>query len=267
MLRPSSSLILALALFGCLGTSESLSPPTPWPIVDTPNFHNMWMLGTEVLYLSHMPIFWLEDHHYQLTLQARLDPVSWQLYLNEVASFPGVPLNLANNDAWTLPQLVSGEITEYKATLYRGYSNANGGTQGPQITNTSTVYIERVVYWRAFDSNIPRPIDLTYVLFGNAKQAFLDHYVAADPDYQHLALLSEVPSWLSTSQLKAGVTVSFQGLPTKFSCHSPLANSTTYTVLFQGIESAVAQVTVDRTFWFSAGNLLNAQGDPCPNAV
>jgi hypothetical protein len=35
---------------------------TRWPIKDTPNNHDMFMLGTKTLYLCHMPMFMKKNH-------------------------------------------------------------------------------------------------------------------------------------------------------------------------------------------------------------
>lgn len=226
----------------------------------------MFMLGSGPLYLAHMPIFEREDHHYQLTLEVHLDAESMKVYLSDRENYPSEAYNLINNafNQFTLPEVVSGETKRYFASVFRGYSNADGGTPGPMILSNATVFVDRVVYFRAFEPNIPRPLNLTYVLFGSTTQAFLDHYIAADLDFQQLLSLSTVPDWLSIAQLKAGVTVTIVGKPSvPVRCFSPLSSATAYTVLFQGLPNAIASVAVDATIWYSTGNLLN-RVDPCP---
>jgi hypothetical protein len=90
------------------------------------------MLGTTTVYLSHMPMFGKQDHHYQLTLQIGLDADATQAYLADKANHPYQVYNLSNldSDRFTLPDLVSGKIARYSAAIYRGYSNAGGGTTG-----------------------------------------------------------------------------------------------------------------------------------------
>jgi hypothetical protein len=238
----------------------------PWPIVDTPNSHGMFMLGTSTLYLSHMPMFTKQDHYYQLTLQARLDKASMQTYLADKAAHPDQVYNLINldSDLFTLPALVSGGVKSYTAVIYRGYSNSGGGTPGTQIVAKATVTPVRVIYFRAFDQNTPRPQRLTYMLFGDGKEAHLDHYIAADPDYQQLATLAKVPAWLSPAQLQAGVAVTFAQPVTPVGCVSPLPSGDT-PVSFQGIASAPATLRLGASYWYSTGNMLNAQ-DPCDNS-
>ncbi len=240
-----------------------MNDPTPWPIVDTPNTHGMFMLGTTTLYLCHMPMFCKEDHHYQLTLQVSLDPTSMATYLDDKAQNPGAAYNLINLDSapFTLPDVATGLVTSYPATIYRGYSNDGGGTPGPAIVPSATVTVERVLYYRGFDQNIPRPENLSYILFGDGREAHLDHYIAADPDFQHLLTLPAVPTWLSPTQLKAGVIVTFPLASTPIGCSPPLTPGP-YEVRFQGIATAPAVLQVGETFWYSTGNMLNMT-DPC----
>ena len=239
----------------------------PWPIIDQPKGHGMFMLGTTTLYLCHMPMFTMEPHHYQCTLQAHLDAASMATYRADKAAHPDCAYNLTNPDSFqfTLPDLVTGVITSYPAVVYREYDGSNGGTPRTEIIGNATVHVDRVVYFRPFDEGIPRPEALTYLLFGDQQEAHLDHYIAADPDFQHLLTLPVVPAWLSPVQLQAGVAVSFVGTQSMpIPCAAPLASGT-HSVLFQGIATAQVSLQVSGAFWFSTGNSLNAV-DPCPAA-
>lgn len=244
---------------------EQMSSQASPNIVDTPNQHNMFMLGTAVLYLSHMPMFTKEDHRFQLTLQARLDEASAAIYAADKAQHPEGVYNLVNadNDLFTLPDVANGTRTSFQGPVYRAYDNATSTPQ-QQIIDSATVYIDLVVRCRHFNQDIPRPQHLTYVLFGDGEHAYLDHYIAQDPDFQHLLALPEVPAWVSTSQLRAGVGVSFIGIgSTPVACQNPLPNDS-YQVMFEGLPDTneTLRVGAGATVWFSTGNMLNAT-DPC----
>lgn len=237
-----------------------------WPIVDTPNTHGMFMLGTKTLFLSHMPMFTKEDHHYQMTLRVRLDAASMAAYLADRAANPDAVYNLSNlgSDQFTLPELACGARTSYTASVYRGYSNDGGGTPGQVIIPSATVSVDRVVHYRAFDRTIPRPANLCYLVFGNETEAHLDHYISADPDFQHLLTLQARPDWLSPAQLAAGVLITFPLPGAQVPCTPPLPPGT-HRVLFQGIAEAAVPIEVGATYWFSTGNMLN-RVDPCASA-
>lgn len=240
-----------------------MTAQSAWPVADTPNTHGMFMLGTTTLFLCHMPMFGKEDHFYQLTLQARLDSGSMATYLKDKAQNPQAAYNLINLgiNQFILPDLVTGRIRSYPATIFRGYSNDSGGTPGPEIVNSATVTVERIVYFRPFNQNIPRPANLTYVLFGDGDEAHLDHYIAADPDFQHLLTLPAAPAWLPQTQLRSGVAITFAQASTPIGCAPPI-NAGTYPVLFQGIKTAAVSIQVGDTVWYSTGNMLNMT-DPC----
>ncbi len=241
-----------------------MTAQSSWPIADTPNTHGMFMLGTTTLFLCHMPMFGKEDHFYQLTLQASLDSASMTTYVKDRAQNPKAAYNLINLDSnpFTLPDLVTDRIRSYQATIFRGYSNDGGGTPGPTIVNSATVTVDRIVYFRPFNQNIPRPASLTYVLFGDGREAHLDHYIAADPDFQHLLTLPTVPAWLPETQLRSGVSITFAQSSTPIGCAPPI-KAGAYSVLFQGIATAPVSIQVGDTFWYSTGNMLNVT-DPCP---
>jgi hypothetical protein len=243
---------------------------TPVQIMDTPNSHGMFMLGTSTLYLCHMPMFGKEDHRYQVTLQAHLDPTSWSTFLADKQQHLDQAYNLINEDSdlFILPDVANGTVTSFVADVFRGYSNSGGGTPGPQIITAATVTIDRVVRFRALDQDIPRPSHLTYVLFGDGNQAHLDHYIADDPDFQHLLTLASVPNWLSVSQLRAGVDVAFIGMnSTPIGCSSPLT-ADTYQVMFEGLASTNVTLNLgtDASVWYSTGNMLNSH-DPCDTSA
>jgi hypothetical protein len=245
---------------------SSMSGQQPFPIIDTPNSHGMFMLGTATLYLCHMPMFTMQDHRYQVILRAHLDESSQAIYLADKGVHPAEAYNLINPDTsrFILPDIAGGKITSYPATVFRGYSNASGGTPGPQIIPNATVFVDQIVRYRPFNNDIPRPDHLTYVLFGDQNGAYLDHYIALDPDFQHLLQLAEIPAWLSPSQLAAGVEVSFLDLKsTPIGCASPLTEES-YGVMFQGVDgtSETLKLGTNPTVWYSTGNLLN-KADPC----
>jgi hypothetical protein len=244
-----------------------MTSQTPSQIIDTPNQHNMFMLGTKSIYLCHMPMFTMEDHRYQLTLKAHLDPASTELFLREKDLHPNGVFNLVNleSDKFTIPDVANGNITSFPASVYREYSNEKVEPE-IEIIPGATVYIDRLVRCRHFNQDIPRPQHLTYVLFGDSENAYLDHYIAQDPDFQHLIALPEVPTWLSASQIEAGVEVSFIGMgSTPITCQNPLIEDS-YQVMFEGLPDASEELRVGAkaTVWYSTGNLLNAT-DPCAN--
>ena len=108
-----------------------------------------------------------------------------------------------------------------------------------------------------------------YLLFGRDGEAHLSHYIARDPDFQHIVTLGSAPAWLSPDQLAASAAISLADVP---SLPRPLRRPPEGEEL-SGAFSRVARMPGPRcdlngasSVWFGAGDLLN-QKDPCPNAA
>jgi hypothetical protein len=238
---------------------------TAQPIIDAPGVHSFVMFGTEVLFASHMPMFTMARHMYQVELRVSLPDKVMDDYRAGVKAEPA-PWNYTNgdNDKFALSQIKSGDRTSYPVDVYRDY--AGSASIGDPVASGVPLTVAEVVHFRHFQFDIPRPDRLTYLLFGRSGEAHLSHYVARDPDFHHIMTLGSAPDWISSEQLAAGVTITLAGIPSlPVPCANPLT-ADSYQVLFEGDKAA--PVTLDlsgaTTIWFSTGNLLNAT-DPCQN--
>jgi hypothetical protein len=240
------------------------------PVNDAPGEHGMFMLGINVLFLTHMPMFAMKEHRYQVILRASLPDEIAARYRALRLKNPTRPYNLINvqSDRFTLPQLKTREVSSFKATMFDGYSNQGEGSPGPVLFNSEKepigVIVDEVVYFRHFDFAFPYPELLTYILYGFGGEAHLSHYLSHDPDFQHELTLPSAPAWLTATQLQAGEHVNFIDLKqSKTPCSNPLMEPS-YKVRLQGRPDTELELQVgsEATIWFSTGNLLNAK-DPC----
>ena len=244
------------------------APSQTSPIVDLPGIHNFFMFGSKTLYVSHMPMFTVEKHMYQVILRVALPDAVMRGYL--AGQGPGrTPWNLVNSEQdYALPQIKAATLTSFRVDVYKDYSNADAAPVGPPFAKNVPLRVDEVVHFRHFDFNIPRPHNLTYLLFGRGGEAHLSHYIARDPDFQHIVTLGSVPAWLSPDQLAAGVEISLADVPSlPTPCAGPLTEKS-YPVLFQGRPDARATLDLNGAspVWFSTGNLLNEK-DPCQSAA
>jgi hypothetical protein len=242
-------------------------PDTP-DSPETPTGHGMFMFGTDAVFLSHMPMFGNPNHRYQVVLRVSLPPDAMQSYRQQQAANPKLVRNLINSDddPFVLPELQSRKRTQFKADLYPDYTNDRGGaTVGDPYLSEVVVQVEQVVHFHRFDPTQPRPTHLRYLLFGTAGQAHLSHYMAQDPDFQHIVTLAMVPAKLTPDQLGASVLID---IPDKSStpipCTAPLSPGTSVSVV--AADQSAPAFNLDLTgadmVWFSTGNALNAT-DPC----
>ncbi len=240
------------------------APAQDSPIVDTPGVHNFFMFGSKTLYVEHMPMFTEEKHMYQVIARVSLPDAVMRGYRARQGA-RRTAWNLVNSATlYTLPQVKAGTLKSFPVDVYEDYSNADAAPAGSPFATSVPLTVHEVVHFRHFDFNIPRPQRLTYLLFGRDGEAHLSHYIARDPDFQHIVTLRSVPAWLSADQLAAGAEVCLTDLPSlSAACAAPLGMKR-HRVLFQGRQDAPAMLdlTGATSVWFSTGNLLNGS-DPC----
>jgi hypothetical protein len=243
-----------------LGAERLASPQAAQaePIVDPPGIHNYFMFGSKTLYVEHMPMFTEEKHMYQVILRVALPDAVMRAYRARQGPHRP-PWNLVNNKRYTLPQLKAGTLTSIPVDVYADYSNADAAPVGDPVASNVPLKVLEIVHFRHFDFNIPRPQHLTYLLFGRGGEAHLSHYIARDPDFQHIVTLKSVPRWLSSDQLAAGVSICLTDAQSQPSPGASPLQKKSYQVLFQGRTDAKATLDLNgaSSIWFSTGNLLN----------
>jgi hypothetical protein len=262
----SGGLVATAPLLGAARPTGTARPArsAAEPIVDTPGTHNFFMFGSKALYVSHMPMFTVEKHMYQVILRVTLPDAVMRGYRASQGS-RRTPWNLVNSARrMSLPEIKAGTLRSFLVDVYADYSNADAAPAGSPYATDVPLTVQEVVHFRHFNFNIPRPQCQTYLLFGRDGEAHLEHYIARDPDFQHIVTLKSVPAWLSPDQLAASAEIcipEIPGLPVP--CAAPLTEKS-YRVLFQGRQDARASIDLNgaSSVWFSTGNLLNAN-DPC----
>jgi hypothetical protein len=170
-LRWLLSLVLLRALPAMAG---ALSPSRP-PSTDPPGSHGMLVVGTDVVYLSHLPMFH-SPHDYQLIFEARLPERVLAAYRRDSRAHPGVYYTLVPSARWVLPDTVR-DGASFAADLYRGHFERGG----KPISKGVTVTVRRIVHFRRFDAG--RAPDATqWIGFGRGREHFLAHRIEAAPD-------------------------------------------------------------------------------------
>jgi hypothetical protein len=260
----SGGLVATAPLLGAAWPAPSQLPSQAQPIIDQPGIHNFFMFGSKALYVEHMPMFTEEKHMYQVILRVTLPDAVMRDYRARQGP-RRTPWNLVNSAKdYTLPQIKAGTLCSFLVDVYADYSNDDASPAGSPFASDVPLTVQEVVHFRHFDFNIPRPQYPTYLLFGRDGEAHLSHYIARDPDFQHIVTLGSVPAWLSPDQLAAGVEICLTDVPSQpIPCANPLREKS-YRVLFQGRKDAQATLDMNgaSSVWFSTGNLLNAN-DPC----
>ncbi len=220
-------------------------------INNTPDQHGFVLMGTDQLYIDHLPMFYMQNHMYQLIAEITIPETARQQYSKDQEAHPESFYILGNleNDKFTLPSVAIGETTTFQADIFRGLpEDPNKDT--PLIHNI-TVKFKQLIRIRHFDFNQKYPENLTYVLFGNENEAFLSHYLTKQPDFMQDIQLKSPPLWLQSEQLKMGVDINFIGLSdTKDANQSPLT-ATSYNVMYEGQTDTSFDIHIYRNIFFS----------------
>lgn len=144
----------------------------PW--TDRPSTHGMLVAGTDVVYLSHLPMFH-SPHDFQLIFEATLPDAALAAYRADAAAHPDQTYTLAPTRQWVLPATIADGAT-FEADLYRGHFE-RGGTP---IQRGLGVTVRRVVHFRRFDA--AGQAGPRWIAFGRGREHFLAHRLQGAPD-------------------------------------------------------------------------------------
>jgi glyoxylase-like metal-dependent hydrolase (beta-lactamase superfamily II) len=163
---------------------------------DVPGTHGMLMIGTDAVYVSHLPMFH-SPHDYQLIAEVALPETSLAAYRADVRAHPGEIYTLAPTERWILPDTIA-EGAVFDADLYRGHFERGG----EPILSHVAVSIRHVAHFRRFEPG-RRPDPTSWIGFGRGSEHFLAHRIEGAPDRDQIAEVSQ--------RVDEGAAVRFDG--------------------------------------------------------
>lgn len=147
---------------------------------DKPAVHGMLLMGEKTIYASHLPMFH-SPHDYQIILMLHMEPKVHKHYNADRLAHPDETVYTLEPEVFVLPEKVKhGKY--FKASIYRGHFERGG----VKIIENVTVTIAKVIYFKHFKTHEDRPEYLNYILFGNAEEQFLAHYISKRPDFDEI---------------------------------------------------------------------------------
>jgi hypothetical protein len=157
------------------------------------------------IYMAHTPIFSDERHHFQIILQASFAEENHLQRYNELRSSPyGHGKVQLFFDHLAMIDIQSGEITELTADSLRYYPDVPTVRPGLVYPSVSTaipefsgakIKIEKILHFRTFEPNMDYPESLTYLMYGNEQDVFIDHFISRAPNFHSVAKLAAPPSF------------------------------------------------------------------------
>ncbi len=161
------------------------------PGTEPPGIHGMLVLGTDRIYVSHLPMF-VPQHRYQGIWEVTFGERGDKTYRAERArqDNAGRLFTLAPKDLFRLPEL-TGTRDSFRADVFVGHFERKS-TEPRRILSSVTVTLKGQVHFHPFRASHGRPDALTYILFGAGDELFLAHWISTSPGYdQLLAVRSE----------------------------------------------------------------------------
>ena len=206
--------------------------------VDRPAVHGMLLVGTNALYVSHLPMFHA-PHDYQALAEVALQDGAGDARARYVADKART-----HSPLYTLvpaPGVLTAMMqpgSHFAADLYRGHFE-RGGT--PILTGL-TATVRRVIHFRQFTpGGVPQVPK--YLLFGTAGETFAAHWISAAPDFDQV--VSVTGTSLTDGELA-------KGLPVTVTAKGPLVAGTKLTA---NGDSHPVSLTVGREGYVETGDL------------
>jgi hypothetical protein len=161
------------------------------------------------IYMTHTPIFSDERHHFQIILQASFIEETHRERYNDLrkSEYGSKKIQLFF-DHLALIDIQSGTIKELTAHSLRYYPDVPTVRPRLFMPSVSTVIeefagakikIDKVLHFRTFTPEMPYPEFLTYLIYGNEDEAFIDHFISRAPNFHSVARLKSTPSFWKKS--------------------------------------------------------------------
>jgi hypothetical protein len=198
-------LMSTILLFNAIGLATAFAQDAG----DRPAIHGMLMVGSNKIYLCHLPMFH-SPHDYQLIMEADLGQEGNRIYLEDRKSHPLEKIyTLQPQERFVLPAMIQNPRT-FSGKIYRGHFE-RGGTP---IAESVGVKIMQVIYFKNFDKDPHKAEALDYILFGSSREQFIAHLITAKPDFdQVLGVEIDNDQLKSTVESQKHVVLEIPGAP------------------------------------------------------
>jgi hypothetical protein len=184
-------------------------------LADPPAGHGMLLFGEKSIYLSHLPLFSMTVHRYQVILEVTLtkaggDPQA--AYVQDRRRHPSTKIYTFDPDPFVLPELdpANPQRSSFTGTIFRGHFEHPERGAKP-INENVVANVTRVVHFRKFDPQASGLPQLEYFLFGKDKDLFLAHLITSPPDFDQVLSVTQTDRKFTDEELSKGAPIIFPG--------------------------------------------------------
>jgi len=181
-------------------------------LADPPATHGMLLFGENSIYLSHLPMFSMAVHRYQVILEVTLTKAGGDAqasYVQDRRRHPSTRIYTFEPERFVLPDLdpTNSKISSFKGTIFRGHFERGGQS----INENVVANVTRVVHFRKFDSQAAGLPQLEYFLFGKGPDLFLAHLITKPPDFDQVISVKQTDVKFTDEELSKGAPIIFPG--------------------------------------------------------
>ena len=229
----------------------------------SPAIHGMLIVGEQTVYLSHLPMFTMEEHKYQALFEVTLtkdgdDPEA--TYVQDRQRTGTRVYTLVPEEEFVLTELApehpggAPSRNSFPARIVRNHFERP--PTNPNLARGVTVDIKHVVCFKELNPNAPRPEVLAYQLFGNGAGLFLAHVIVRRPDFDQVLAAKVRGREFTDHELRAGVTIEFPGRPDDPEVRLQEGERISGTATLAGGGAPIpVEVEVGTEFYFELGDL------------
>ncbi|SOB88759.1 hypothetical protein [Streptomyces sp. 1331.2] len=180
---------------------------------EDPSVHSFILSGRDTVFGYHLAMFGMAEHRYQVVVEYDLPTDIVDIYLKDQADRPASWHAVRNTEDMVLPPIGDGSVTEYPARLDRVTQTGNGEDRiWEPISGGFTARVKRVLNFRRF-SEEPFPAHLTYLLYGQGKEAHIAHRLVRRPHFEQIFTLRQVPDGVKADDLANAVEITIPSVP------------------------------------------------------
>jgi hypothetical protein len=226
---------------------------------DPPGTHGMLLFGEKTIYLSHLPMFSMNIHRYQVILEVTLTKTGGDAqagYVQDRRKHPGTRIYTFEPEPFVLPELdpKNQQRSSFQGTIFRGHFERGGKS----INENVVANVTRVIHFRKFDAQAARLPELEYFLFGKDKDLFLAHLITRPPDFDQVMSISQIDRKFTNEELSKGASIIFTGKTNTPAQRIKPAQQAIGQVKQAGEGSAkMVKVRIGTQFYFEAGELAS----------
>ena len=162
------------------------------------------MLGTEKLYLCHLPMYHVPAHSFQTILEAEIEKPEMEKYLRIKKENPDTPIIVFNESEMVLEELAHS--SSFVGPIH--FANINGDADGDPLGQTK-VNIKKILLSNKLNENSPDyPKHLEYYMFGTNSDWHLSHFLSKAPNFEQeldISILDNLPNSEESTNIKISV--------------------------------------------------------------